>query len=111
MGNSFILVNNSNAEYITFRGLGKSSEIISNKITSQMVAYFLFENNGNDIVFVGDQWNVGRGYTNFEAVLEHGKDVTLEILKEMLEDKYITKEQLDFFYPKWRESNQKVKET
>ena len=105
MGNSFILVNEYNREYISFHGLGKESEIIGNKITSQMVAYFTFENNGRSIVYVGDQWNVGGIFTKIEDVLEYGKDVTLDILKEMLEEKYITEKDLDSFYPKWRISS------
>ena len=102
MGNSFILVDNTNEEYISFLGSGKEMEIIGNKITAQLVAYYLFENNGHEIIFVGDQWNVGMIWANHETIITTYKDVTEEILKEMIEDDYFTEEQLDKFCPRWR---------
>ena len=103
MGNSFILVNRYNNEYIRFCGLGKTAEIIGNRIPAKMVAYFLFENNGRPISFIGDQWNIGVNmWLSYEDVLELGKDITLEVLHEMLEEGHITEEGLDSFYPQWR---------
>ena len=101
MGNNFVLANLTENEYITFLGYSKEFEIFCNKIPSQMVSYYLFEHNGSDIVFVGDQWNVGSVWVNFEALISEYKDVTGEILKEMLEEKIITKEDLDRFCPSW----------
>jgi len=102
MGNSFILADMTNEEYISFLGYGKERELIGNKITAQLVAYYLFENNGHEIVFVGDQWNVGMIWANHETIITTYKNVTEEILKEMIEEDYFTEEQLDTFCPRWR---------
>ena len=106
MGNSFILANTTNEEYITFLGSGKEMEIIGNKITAQLVAYYLFESNGHELVFVGDQWNVGMIWANHENIISTYKNVTEVILKEMIEECYFTEEQLDKFCPRWRNTNQ-----
>jgi len=97
MGNYFILVNFDTREYIRFLGYSKEMEIIANVITSQMVAYFLFNNNGKKIYFVGDQWNVGGVFANFDETVQNFKDVTYEILQEMLDDNYIEYEKLKQF--------------
>lgn len=107
MGNYFILVNFDSKEYIRFLGSQKESEIIGNKITSQMVAYFLFNNNGKEIYFVGDQWNVGGVFANYEKIVENFKDVTYEILAEMLDEERIEYEDLHNFAP-WDQEIQKL---
>ena len=90
MGNCFILANLNDKEFITFLGYSKEGEIFGNRIPSQMVAYYLFENNGKDIVFVGDQWNVGGIYANHEKIITEFKDVTGELLEEMIQYKIFT---------------------
>jgi len=72
-------------------------EIIGNIITSQMVAYFLFNNNGKEIYFVGDQWNVGGVFANHDEIITNFKNVTYEILQEMLDEGYIEYEKLKRF--------------
>ena len=106
MGNAFILVNRSRKEYITFGGFSKEDEIILNRVPSKMVAYFLFCNNGDDVVYVGDQWNVGFVYENFNEIIENYKDVTELILTEMIESDYIEESDLEHLHFQWRKSEQ-----
>lgn len=101
MGNSFILVNSERQEYITFLGYDKEMEIMGNDITAKMVAFYLFNNNGDDVHFVGDQWQVGNVYANIELILEHYKDATSEYLGYMVEEEYLTLEELKQFAP-WK---------
>ena len=97
MGNNFILVDLNDDEYITFLGYSKEFEIWLNKICSQMVSYFLFQRNGHNIVFVGDQWNVGGIFVNYEGIINNSKDVTEEIIIEMIHDELFTLEEVNQF--------------
>jgi hypothetical protein len=109
MGNYYILVNRSRDEFIRFIGYSKQYELIGNKITAQMVAYYLFEHNGDYVFYVGDEWNVGFVHENFDKIIENYEDVTLETLEGMIEDQFFNEEDLDRFSSRWRGTNQKVK--
>jgi len=104
MGNSFILVNSEKKEYITFLGYDKEVEIIGNDVTAKMATFYLFNNNGDDVYFVGDQWQVGIVFANVELIFKHYKDVTFEYLRYMVEEDYLNLEELKSFTPWIKES-------
>lgn len=99
MSNNYILVNFEKKEYITFLGSGKEMEFIGNIIPSKMIAYFLFNNNGDEIYFVGDAWQVGMVWADIEKILNEFSDVTVETLKYMIEEDYLTLEEIEKTIP------------
>ena len=99
MGNNFILVNPEWKEYITFLGYSKEMELIGNNLTAKMVAYYLFEHNGQELYFVGDQWQVGMVMANLNKIINEYECKTLEILHEMIQYEYITAKELETFSP------------
>ena len=89
MGNCYHLVNFDKKEYIGFKEGSKEREFLHNQ--PQLIVHYLFENNGDRICFIGDEWNIG---TPFEparmddVVFFKFKDVTKEYedsLKEIME--------------------------
>ena len=99
MGNNFILVNPEGKEYLTFLGYSKERELIGNKLTAQMIAYYLFEHNGQELYFVGDQWQVGMVFADINKIINEYENKTLEILNEMIQYNHITYEELEAFSP------------
>ena len=89
MGNCYHLVNFNKKEYIGFKEGSKEREFLHNQ--PALIVHYLFENNGDRICFIGDEWNVGTpfDYGTIDRFRELGfKDVTEEYeasLKEMLE--------------------------
>jgi hypothetical protein len=90
MGNQFKLVNFTKKEYISFEQIdgSKEAEIIGNKRSAQLVAYYLFEWTGDEIMYIGDQWQVHSARHDFEERYNEFKDVTLEIVKAFNEFMY-----------------------
>lgn len=97
MGNQFILVDFDDEEFIDFLGSSKEFEIWGNKICSQMVSYFLFQRNGHQVFYVGDQWDVGGVFADHEKIITNFKDVTEETLIEMIHDELFTLEEINRF--------------
>jgi hypothetical protein len=85
MGNYFCLANFDKKEYIAFNKGMKEHEII---LTDQakLVAYYLFENSGDRICFLGDEWNPSMPFENIhygDEAMETWKNVTKEYEDEL----------------------------
>lgn len=62
MGNTFILANNTKKEWVSLRPDNKEAEMILNERTAQFIAFYFFNHNGDEIAFIGDQWQVGTAH-------------------------------------------------
>lgn len=87
MGNQFLLVNFSTRTYVRVGVISgsKEYEIISNKQSAQLVAYYLFSHNGDEIMYIGDEWQVGNGRHDFWDNAERFSDVTKLVIEEFNE--------------------------
>jgi len=90
MGNSYCLANFSKKEYVRFLDGSKEGEIMLNE-QAKIVAFYVFNNNGDCVCFIGDEWNVGTPFDFIKmdeiASSKEWKDVTEEINKEFEEYK------------------------
>jgi len=87
MGNYYCLANFDKKEYLTFSPK-KEYEILGNKEQTQLIAFYLFERNGDRICFLGDEWNVGLPFEPIHYLSEAMKDwknVTEEVKKDFAE--------------------------
>ncbi len=102
MGNYFILVNFTRKEYVRFSP-SKEFEILGNKVQAQLVAFYLWDHNGDLIAFLGDEWQVGspplEAYTlGRERIRKEWKDATQENIESFNE-----------FVVQWSSPEQQIK--
>jgi hypothetical protein len=88
VGNCYHLVNFDKREYVSFQEGAKEREFLHNQ--PSLIVHYLFENNGDRICFIGDEWTVGSPFEilSMKEIFHSFKNVTEEYeasLKEMLE--------------------------
>jgi len=79
-----ILVNKTKKEYITFAS-SKQREIIGSRILSDLALTFIFENQGDLILFIASDWQTAVVMLSQDMVYEAYKDVTAEYIYHLIE--------------------------
>jgi hypothetical protein len=91
MGAGFELVNNTKKEKISFLHLPVNTkrEITGNPVSSAIVSWYLFKNQGDEIQFVSNTYEDWPFTSGNKSDLQNYKDKTDSIIIELIENKII----------------------